>query len=478
MAESLKYKTKVGLLWSFFNQFANYGMQFVIGIFMARLLSPSDYGLTALPAVLFSIAGVFIEGHFGDALVRKTEVKELDLSTAFLYSQIVGIFFYIIIFFASPFLADYYKAPVLSPMIRVTSLSFLYGAINVPMTVILRRRLDFKTPFKVSVVCRIVSGIVGISLAFTGFGVWALVLSSLASSILELILTWIFVRWVPKTGWSKDSFSYLWNYGNKMIASVLIDRVYTSISPAFIMKYYSAAALGVYNRAFAYASLPSMQLTSTIQTVSFPVLSKMKDDHENLKYEYRRMLRLSAFVVFPLMTILCVLSRPLIVTMITAKWEPCVPYLQILCLSLMWFPINALNLNLLRAKGRSDLFLRLELIKKALGVVILILTLPKGLIVFCWGSVLSSILSIVVNTYYTNKLMNYGFLRQMLDVLPMFLLSLVMGLIIYFMNSFIPSLWLKIICGGIVGLSFYVLIAKLFRFPELDDAIYMVKLKK
>ena len=204
----------------------------------------------------------------------------------------------------------------------------------------------------------------------------------------------------------------------------------------------------------------------------------MKDDHENLKYEYRRMLRLSAFVVFPLMTILCVLSRPLIVTMITAKWEPCVPYLQILCLSLMWFPINALNLNLLRAKGRSDLFLRLELIKKALGVVILILSLPKGLIVFCWGSVLSSILSIVVNTYYTNKLMNYGFLRQMLDVLPMFLLSLVMGLIIYFMNSFIPSLWLKIICGGIVGLSFYVLIAKLFRFPELDDAIYMVKLKK
>ena len=477
MAESLKHKTKVGLIWSFLNQFTNHGMQFAIGIFMARKLSPSDYGLTALPAVLLSIAGIFIEGHFGDALVRKNEVKEKDLSTAFLYTQVVGLFFYIIVFFASPFLADFYDTPILTPMMRVTSLSFLYGAIGVPMTVILRRRLDFKTPFKVSIVCRLVSGIVGLTLAYTGYGVWALVLSSLASSIVDLILTWSFVRWIPKTGWSKESFSYLWNYGNKMIASVLIDRIYNSISPAIIMKFYNSSSLGMYNRAFSYASLPSMQITSTIQTVSFPVISKMKNDDTKLRFEYRRMLRLSAFVVFPLMVMLCVLSRPLIITMITAKWASCVPYLQILCFSLMWFPINALNLNLLRAKGRSDLFLRLEIVKKTLGVIILIFTLPRGLIAFCWGSVLSSILSILVNTYYTGKLINYGFFRQMMDILPMFLLSLVTGLVVYLMNIHITSLWLQIILGGIIGLSFYVIVAKLFKFKELDDARYMLAIK-
>ena len=475
--ENLKQQTKKGLYWSFFNQFANYGMQSCVGIVMARLLSPSDYGITALPAVFMAVAYIIQNGGLSGALIRKTDLSEKDLSTAFYYSISVGIVLYVVMFFSARWIADFYNTPVLVPLIRVTALGFLWGPLGTPQNVILNRKLDFKTPTKISIISRIVSAIVGISMAFIGYGLWALVISGLLSSFLSLIMNWYVVRWIPKAGWSKDSFKYLWDYGNKMMASSLLDTLYNNIAPVFIGKFYSPAELGVYNRAQGYAMMPSQNVTGVIQGVTFPVLSKMQNDDEALAHNYRRMLKATAFIIFPIMMMLSALAHPLVITLVTAKWESCIILLQIICFSLMWYPVHAINLNLLQVKGRSDLFLRLEIIKKIVGVSILAITLPHGLIVFCCGSVVSSLIALVINTYYTGKLINVGYFKQMRDLLPIVLLGLVMFAMIHLSNYMIPNMLLQIICGGILGAIVYIGGAVLFKFSELDDVKYMLKRK-
>ena len=473
----LKQQTKKGLYWSFFNQFSNYGMQFCVGIVMARLLSPSDYGITALPGVFLAIAAVFQDSGMAGALIRKPEIEEKDYSTLFLYSIGMGILMYAALFFASPYIASYFETPVLIPLVRVTALTFLWGPITTVQYVFLKRKLDFKTPTKISIATKIFSAIVGITMAYMGYGLWALVISGVLSGFLNLILIVWAVRWYPRTGWSNESFKYLWGYGNKMLASSLLETAYSNITPLFVAKYYSPADLGVYNRARNYAIMPSQNVTGVIQNVTFPVLSKMQDDDESLARNYRRMLKTTAFVVFPLMMLLAGLARPLIITMITAKWEACIILLQLLCFSLMWYPIHSINLNLLQVKGRTDLFFRLEVIKKIIGLSILVVTLPLGLVVFCIGGIISSLVCLAVNTYYTGKLINVGYLKQMRDLFPTFFLSLVLFGVILALNQFISSYLLQILVGGTIGSLVYLGGAFLFKFDELNDVKYMLKRK-
>ena len=474
---NLKQQTKKGLYWSFFNQFSNYGMQFCVGIVMARLLSPSDYGITALPGVFLAIAAVFQDSGMAGALIRKPEIEEKDYSTLFLYSIGMGIVMYAALFFASPYIASYFETPVLIPLVRVTALTFLWGPITTVQYVFLKRKLDFKTPTKISIATKIFSAIVGITMAYMGYGLWALVISGVLSGFLNLILIVWAVRWYPRTGWSNESFKYLWGYGNKMLASSLLETAYSNITPLFVAKYYSPADLGVYNRARNYAIMPSQNVTGVIQNVTFPVLSKMQDDDESLARNYRRMLKTTAFVVFPLMMLLAGLARPLILTMITAKWEACIILLQLLCFSLMWYPIHSINLNLLQVKGRTDLFFRLEVIKKIIGLSILVVTLPLGLVVFCIGGIISSLVCLAVNTYYTGKLINVGYLKQMRDLFPTLLLSLVLFGVILVINQFISNYLLQILVGGTIGSLVYLGGAFLFKFDELNDVKYMLKRK-
>lgn len=475
MSENLKQKTKKGLYWKFAEQFANYGMQFFIGIVMARLLSPSDYGITALPAVFLAVANIFAEAGFGTAMIRKPNLKEEDLSTAFYYSTGVGIICYILLFIASPWIADFYNTPVLKPLIRVTALSFLYGPMGTPQTIILQRQLDFKTPMKISVVTKITSGIIGITMAFYGYGVWSLTISSLLSGFVGLACKWYVVRWYPKTGWSKESFNYLWGFGNKFMISQIIDTIYKNITPLVIGKFYSPTDLGIYNRAYGYAILPSKNLQGTISSVTYPVLSKIQNDHEALAYNYRRIIKTTAFIVFPLMMLLAALAHPLIIIMITKKWEACIILLQIICFALMWYPIHSINLNLLLVMGRSDYFLKLEIIKKTYGVIILAITLPFGLIIFCIGRVFSSFIALIINTHYTGKLIKCGFFTQMKDLAPTFMLSLITFFISWGMTFIIPNLWLQIIIGGSTGAGFYLSTAYLLKMEQLNDVKYMLK---
>ena len=478
MEIDLKQKTKKGIYWTFINQFSNNGLQFIVGVVMARLLSPSDYGITALPTVFIAIAMVFIECGFGSALIRKMELTEKDLSTAFYYSITVGIVCYALLFLGAPWIADFYSTPILTPLVRVTALSFIWIPLTTPQTIILKRKLDFKTPARIAITTKIVGAIVGIVIAYAGYGVWALVIMHLVSSFLTFIQTWIAVRWMPKEKWSKESFSYLWGYGNKILISSLIDNLYKNITPIIVGKFFSTAQLGVFNRAKTYADLPSQQCTSVLQQVTFPVLSKLQNDDDALARNYRKMLKASAFVIFPIMALLSALSKPFIVLLVTDKWIDAVILLQIMCFSAMWYPIHAINLNMLQVKGRSDLFLRLEIWKKGIGLAVMACTLPFGLVYFVAAGVVSSFVSLFINTYYTGKLINVGFLVQMKDLLPTYGLSVLMFIVVLVLNSFISNLWEQLILGVIVGFCFYVGVAILLRFSEIKDVTYMLNIKK
>lgn len=477
--ESLRYKTKKGLYWKFFDMFANYGMQFIVGIFMARALSPEDYGITALPAVFMSIAGIFISGGFGTALIRKPEVTDEDLSTAFYYSIAVGVFCYSLLFITSPYIADFYDVPVLESLIRVTALSFLWGPLNTPQSVILTRRMDFKNPARISITNNIVGSAVGITMAYTGFGVWALVGSGLVSSLIGLIQTWWVVKWLPRASFSKESFKYLWNYGNKMMGISILNTLYANIVTVLVGKFGGTRDLGNYNRARGYASIPSSQVTGVLTSVSFPALSKMQDDNERLAYNYRKMIRVSSFLVFPVMLMLSALAHPLVITMITEKWEPCVILLQIMCFTYMFQPTQILNLNLLQVKGRPDLALKIEIIKKVIGAIIFIYAaINLTLVELCITDFCYTMFALVVNTHYTGKIINVGYFKQIKDIFPSLMLSLVMFGTILFLNSLIDNMTFQIVTGVIVGIVIYLGGSYILHFPELEEAKYLLSRKK
>lgn len=477
MEENLKQKTKKGLYWKMFDQGATQVMQFVVGIVMARLLSPEDYGITALPAVFMAVAGIFIDGSFSAALVRKPEVTEKDLSTAFYYSLGVGIFMYLCLFIAAPWIAVFYNTPVLTPLIRITALGFLWGPLGTPQGVILNRRLDFKTPARISVINKIVSAIIGISAAYAGYGLWALVISGLSSSLLGLIQTWWVVKWIPKEKFSKESFRYLWNYGNKMIGASLIDTLYNNVAPIIVGKFYSPKDLGLYNRANGYAVLPNNQLTGVLLSVTFPVLSKMQNDVELLRQNVRRMIRVSAFISFPIYVILCALAKPLVIILISDRWEPCIKLLQILCFAIMWWPIHTINRNLMQVVGRSDLYLKVEIAKKFFNLLVIACALSFGIEAFCYSQVFLSVVALSFNTHYTKKLINFSLLQQLKDILPLFLTSMLTFLVVLICIYFVDNLYIQLLLGGLVGCVFYLGIAYLFKFDELKDIQYLLKRK-
>ena len=478
MAEDLKHKTKVGMYWTFFNSASTQIMQFVVGIIMARLLSPEDYGITALPAVFMAIAGVFMDGGFGQALVRKEMVSDDDLSTSFFYSFGMGILMYLVMFCLSPYIADFYNTPILTPLIRVTALGFIWGPLGTVQGIILKRKLDFKTPARISIIKMIIGSIVGISAAYAGYGVWALVLSGLVSGIIGLVLTWGVVKWVPKAKFNKNSFKYLWNYGNKLIGANLIDITYNNVAPVVIGKFYSPSDLGVFNRANGYAQLPVSQISNILAGVTFPILSKMSSDIDRLAVIYRKMMKMTGFISFPVLFLLCALARPLVIVLLSEKWESCVVMLQIMCIARMWHPLMVLNRSALQVTKRTDLYLKMEVIKRAVNFILMCVSLRFGIIAFCCYQIVETVIAMCFNTHYTGKLLGVGLITQTMDVCKFYILSLIMFFLVIGINSLIDNMLLQIIVGGMVGVTFYATFSYIFRFEELKEVRYMLDKSK
>lgn len=477
MSDNLKAKAARGLFWSSVDRFSSQGISFVFSIFLARILDISDYGIVAMIVVFMAVAQAFVDSGFSSALIRKPDLNEEDKSTAFYFNIVVGLACYGILFIASPLIADFYDEPLLSPIIRVTGLSIVFNSLCVVQRALFTIAVDFKTQAIISLACTVISGVVGLVMAYNGYGVWALVAQSTVSTFLNFVLLWLCSRWRPVTGFSKASFHYLFNFGSKLLASGLLDTLYNNAYPIVIGKFYNSAQLGLFSRAQSYASLPSSNITGILQRVTFPVLSLMQDDDERLALNYRRLLRVSAFVVFPLMVMLAAVAAPLIRVMITSKWDGCVGFLQILSIAMMWYPIHAINLNLLQVRGRSDLFLRLEIYKKIFGVLILICTIPLGVTAMCWGLVVGSVFSLVMNTYYTGKLIKVGFFIQMKDLLPTLVNSVIMGGLAYYIVNNIDSSIISLIAACSVSIVFYFTTSYLLKIPELKEVLLIIKRK-
>lgn len=474
MPESLKQKTVKGVAWTSLDQVATLGFGFVIGVILARLLSPSDFGLLAMIAVFNAVAMTFVNSGFISALVRKPDLTEDDNCTAFYFNIVVAVVMVVIIWLIAPFVAGFYNKSILSSLLRVESLILIVSSFGFVQGTQLTRTLNFKAKMIINITSQLIAGGAAVFAAYHGFGVWSLVVQHLSSNIIGLVLLCVISPWRPRGSWSKSSFSYLWGYGSKLLASGLLDSVYTNIYPIVIGKFYSAADLGQYTRARGYSDLPSQGLTNVIQRVTFPVMSQIQEDNTRLASCYRRMLRFTVFLVFPIMMGMAALARPLVIILVTDKWAECVPYLQVMCFASMWYPVHAINLNLLQVKGRSDLFLRLEIIKKTIVTIAVLICVPFGIMGICLGAVCTSIISLAINTYYTGKLIHVGFFRQMMDMTPTLLASLAMGAIVYYAVMALGNNVMKLAVGIPIGITVYLVITKVFRLPELQEAIDIV----
>ncbi len=478
MGDSLKKKTLGGIIWTLIEQFSTTGVTFIFGILLARILSPSDYGTLAMLAIFTAVLGCFVNSGFGAALIRKPDLTEVDKSTAFYFNVAVAVICYLLLFAAAPFIADFYEIPVLKPIARVVGLNLIISSTCIVPRCMLTIRLDFKTQAKIAFACVICSCPAGLFMAYNGFGVWALVWQGIISSCVNVTLLHAAVRWYPSTGFSYASFRYLFGFGSKLLASGLLDTTYNNIYPLVIGKFFSAASLGFYSRAAHMADLPSGTLTGTMQRVTFPVLSSIQNEEKRLASAYRKFLRLSSFVIFPAMTGLSAVSDPLIRILLTDKWALCIPLLQVICFAKMWYPVHSINLNLLQVKGRSDLFLKLEIYKKILGVIILCCTVPRGLLAMCWGGVVSSLICLVLNTYYTGKLIGLGYWKQMQDLSPILLNCLIMWALVYGVQFLLPGLFPKLIVGAALGALYYILSNMLLRTQEWHDMLDILPFKR
>ena len=475
MTESLKNKTVKGTIWSTLERFSVQGIQFVVMIIMARILTPEDYGLVGMLAIFIAISQSLIDSGFSQALIRKQDRNEVDNSTVFYFNIGVGLVLYFILFFSASIIADFYNEPLLIPITRTIGLSLVFNSLVVVQRALLTIRLDFKTQAKASFAGVIVSGVVGIWMAYTGYGVWAIVLQQLTNLAIITVLLWVLSHWKPIWAYSWKSFKELFSFGSKLLASGLLDTIYRNLYLIVIGKVFKASDLGYYTRAHQFTDFASSNITGILQRVTYPLLCTIQDDDNRLADVYRRLLKTSAFIVFPLMMGLAAVARPMILSFLTEKWLFSASLIQILCFSQMWYPVHAINLNLLQVKGRSDLFLRLEIIKKVIGVIILCITIPFGLIVMCCGMIANSIIALIINTHYTGKLIHLGFIAQMGYLLPTLLLSLCVGGVVYLTVSLIPMCsWLVLGVGAVEGVGLYVALAKMFRFPEFRELITII----
>lgn len=475
----LKKKTASGMLWSAVERFSTQGVQFLFGIILARILAPADYGVIAMLTIFLMISQTFIDSGFGNALIRKLDRTEKDMATVFFFNIFMAVACYAVIFFTAPFIAAFYEMPELSTVLRVLALRLIIQSFSIIQTINLTIRLDFKKQAKVSLTSAVLSGAVGIFLAYRGYGVWALVYQALCGTTFSAILYWIVARWRPCTFFSGESFRYLFGFGSKLLASGLLDTVYNNIYPLVIGKFYSPAQLGGFSKAQHFASFPSSNITGILQRVSFPVLSSLQKEPERLRSGYLKFIDSSTLLIFPLMMGLLALSKPLTLLLLTEKWSGMIILLQLFCLSMMWYPVHAINLNLLQVLGRSDLFLKLEIIKKILGIIILCATLPLGLVPMCLGRIVNSWLCLFINTYYSGKLLQAGFSVQMKFLLPTFFNSLIMATAILGVNTLLPEEFyaLQLGIGFFVGVIYYFVSNYLFNRNKLMELATLFKRK-
>lgn len=460
-----------GFVWSGIERFSVQGISFILSIIIARIVSPSAYGLIVMVQVFLSFSQLFIDGGFANALIQKKDRDETDFCTVFFFNFGVAIILYILLFFAAPFIANFYEEPQLTAITRVISLNLLFSSLSIVQKTRLTINLDFKTQTKAGLIAVIISGTIGVICAYSEFEVWALVIQGLVNQFIISIALMYFSRWKPRMVFSVQSFKRLFNFGSKLMLSNILTNIYINLTNLVIGKKYSSADLAFYNRGFTLSQFPSTNLSDVMNRVIYPILTRVQDDMESLKKEYLRYLHLTHYIILPLMGLLLVLAEPLIEIILTPKWLDAVPFLQIFCLNFMFYPLQQQSGNPVAAIGHSGILLKTQILKRVVAFGILIVTLSISIPAVCWGILASSVFETLVNVLICRKEIGVGIRTHFKSQFDVVLSVMIICAIVYFMTHLIPTALLKLLIGGILGVVLYLSATWLFNFPEKEYLI-------
>lgn len=462
-------------IWRFAERSGAQLVTFIVSIVLARLLLPEDYGTIALVTVFTTIMQVFVDSGLGTALIQKKDTDDLDFSSVFYFNFVVCIVLYLVMFFAAPFIASFYDIPELTPVVRVISLTIVISGIKGVQQSFVSRNMLFKRFFYATLGGTIFSAFLGIAMAYAGFGVWAIVVQQLSNTAIDTLILWITVKWRPKLIFSWNRLKGLLGFGWKMLCSALLDTVYNNLRSLLIGKVYSSADLAYYNEGKKFPNLIVTNINTSIDSVLLPAMSKEQDDMDRVKNMTRRSIMVSCYIMAPLMIGLACCASNVVSIVLTEKWLPCVFFLQIFCITYMFYPIHTANLNAIKAMGRSDLFLKLEIWKKAIGLILLLATLFISVKAMAYSLLISTLASMIINSWPNKQLLDYSFLEQMKDILPSILLAVGMGVSVYLMGVLnlptLPLLLIQVVCGGVI----YITGSAVFK---LEPFLYLVGIIK
>lgn len=461
------------LIWRFAERCGAQLVQFVVSIILARLLLPETFGTVALVIVIAQIFQVFVDSGLGNALIQKKEVDDLDFSSVFWFNLVWCLVLYVIVFFLSPIIANFYNDISLVPVIRVLCVTIVISGLKNVQQAYVSRTMQFKKFFFATLGGTIASAFAGIGLAYAGYGVWAIVAQKLVNLTIDTLVLWITVKWRPKVIFSFERLKALISYGWKLLASALLDVFYTNIRQLVIGRMYTATDLAFYNQGVKFPEILTANINASIDSVLLPALSKEQDDKTRVKAMTRRAITTSTYIIAPMMMGLAFCADTIVELILTDKWLPCVLYMRIFCITYMFYPIHTANLNAIKAIGRSDLFLKLECAKKSIGFILLISTMWFGVETMAYSLLLSSLSSQIINTWPNRKLLNYGYFEQLKDIIPSIALSLVMGICVWLVGQLALPLLLKLFVQVIIGIVVYVVLSYLFK---MEPFIYLLRL--
>lgn len=444
---SLKKKAIHGLKWSLIDSVSLRSITFVIGIILARLLTPKDFGVIGMITIIIALSNTLTTSGFGSALIRKRDCNKEDFSTVFWYNLGVGTALYFLMFLLADSISSFFQEPILKSIIQVLSIVIVLESLSMVQSTILTKNVDFKLQAKISIISSVLAGILGIFLALLGMGVWSLVVKQLTQSMISALLLWFWNKWRPVLHFNKQSFKELFYFGYKLTLSSLINTIYRNIYYLVIGKFFSSQELGYYTRASQFAELPSSNIDLIIKRVTYPVMAEIKDNPSKLKYGYKMMIQGTMLVTFVVMLLLAAVAEPLVITLIGNKWRNSIEYLQLLSFLSMMYPLNSLNLNILNVTGRSDLSLKLEVLKRLLAVPIILLGIQFGIIFMIVGLIFHGFLSYYLNSYWSGTIIEYPMIEQLKDILPSFLIGITIASSIYalqFLTTFAYPILLTI----------------------------------
>lgn len=476
---SLRDRTISGVFWSFLQQIGSKGVSLIATILLARILSPEDFGLIGMLVVFIEVSQTLINGGFSQALIQKRNVDEEDYSSVFYINLAVSILLYGILFVSAPLIAEFYKQPILIPMTRVLTLVFIINAFSYVQQARLAKAMRFKTLMFIHIPSTVISAIVAIVMALLGYGVWSMVMQQIIMRLAYTIQIWIYSKWKPLSTFNRQKARGLFSFGSRLMVSGVINSVYNNIYLIVIGKFFAVNTLGYYQNAKKLVDTPTTTLARVIKSVSFSAFSSVQEDNKALKQGYRRIIQQLLFWICPVLVLAAVLARPLFSFVLTDKWLPAVPFFQLICLWGILYPLNSFNIEIVNVKGRSDLTLKLQIIKKIIVTIGVFATIPFGIWALVIFQVVNGGIAYVINSYYSGQFIGYPIQEQILDILPIVLLSIVVGGIIFILNREVITFpeWLRVLLGFAIGMSLYGFVAWKRKFTPFEDFISIISEK-